>query len=255
MRVIRVIETNELGGDFELIEGKWEIKFPAPEGTKAPLSTDSGNAIGMGNDVGLYVDATILYSYSLVQDDVNKKIHLYRHQAGTVFNVGTAILIASIDMIELNGQFDDIAITDAIVNFTDAQTATSLTLNTNVFQKVSDLLGSPTVAIENAVGGGTEKILKVILSAAQGNVIKQLPDGLMIDPADLPPGSPGIQQTLTINPEPDTNVLNPTLESYDHQINDSVINVSVVTLKNAKGVNLGIAVKPITGKLIDYSIV
>lgn len=251
MRVIRVIETSELGSDFELIGGLWEIKFPPIEGVKAPLSTDSGNAIVKGTDDGLYVDATKLFNYSLVQDDANKKIHLYQHQAGTAFDVGTAVLIGSIDMVELNGQFDDIAITDAIISFTDVQNSTSHTFDTNLFQKVADLVSDNTIVIENVVDGVAKKTLKAVLSPNVDNVIKLAPDGLMVDPADFPAGEGAITQTLYINQEPDTNVLNPTFESLDHQINDHTINVPVVTLKNAKGVNLGIAVKPIIGKLTD----
>lgn len=139
MRVVKVIQPHEFGDNFILEDGKWKVKFPPIATSGVEVSKDANNLITLGGDGGMFADATRLHAYALVQDNENMKIHLYRHQADLEFDVANATLINSIDMLELNGQFDDITITDAVVTFKDVQTETELEFDTNQFQNVEEL--------------------------------------------------------------------------------------------------------------------
>lgn len=139
MKVVKVIQPHEFGDNFILEEGKWKVKFPPTVTSGVEVSKDANNLITLGGDGGMFADATRLHAYALVQDTENMKIHLYRHQEGLEFDVGQATLISSIDMLELNGQFDDITITDAVVTFKDVQTDTELVFDTDQFQDVTGL--------------------------------------------------------------------------------------------------------------------
>ena len=43
-----------------------------------------------------------------------------------VFDINTALMVSEIDMLAMNGQFDDIAIDEGVVTFTDVQTGLTL---------------------------------------------------------------------------------------------------------------------------------
>ena len=139
MRVVKVIQPHEFGDNFILEDGKWKVKFPPIATSGVEVSKDANNLITLGTDGGMFVDATRIHAYALVQDNENMKIHLYRHQANVEFDIATATLINSIDMLELNGRFDDITITDAVVTFKDVQTDTELEFDTEQFQSVEEL--------------------------------------------------------------------------------------------------------------------
>lgn len=139
MEVVKLIQPHEFGDNFILEDGKWKVNFPPIATTGVEVSNDANNLITLGTDGGMFVDVARLYAYALVQDNENMKIHLYRHQANDVFDIDRATLITSVDMLELNGQFDDITITDAVVTFKDVQTDTELEFDTNRFQNVENL--------------------------------------------------------------------------------------------------------------------
>lgn len=139
MEVVKLIQPHEFGDNFILEDGKWKVKFPPIATTGVEVSKDANNLVTLGVDGGMFVDATRIHAYALVQDNENMKIHLYRHQANVEFDIATATLINSIDMLELNGQFDDITITDAVVTFKDVQTDNELVFDTDQFLNISGL--------------------------------------------------------------------------------------------------------------------
>lgn len=155
MEVVKLIQPHEFGDNFILEDGKWKVKFPPIARSGVEVSKDANNLITLGTDGGMFVDATRIHAYALVQDNENMKIHLYRYQANAEFDIATATLINSIEMLELNGQFDDITITDAVVTFKDVQTDTELEFDTNQFQKVEAL------QISGHLGGYHDDKLKV----------------------------------------------------------------------------------------------
>lgn len=186
MRILSIIQPSEMGSDFHFDEeaGLWKVNFPAGmgEGGGVPLSTDENNAIVLGSDEGAFISADLLGAYALTQDSGSKKINLYRFQPGTEFNPETATLVSSVNMIELSGIFDDVAIDGDLITFTDADTGLTLTIDTANLQKVSDIIGSDSVEV-NSLGGLTT--LSVRINPNPDNLIKVTEEGLFVDAANF----------------------------------------------------------------------
>ena len=129
MKNIAILQPSELGSDFTFSQesGVWSVNFPPAVESDVVVSANTNNLIKTGSDGGAYVDASKLIAHALMQDNENQKIHLYRFPAGTVFNQQTATLVGSVDMVEMNGVFDDIAIDGNKITFKDAQTNSTLT--------------------------------------------------------------------------------------------------------------------------------
>ena len=180
MKNIAILQPSELGSDFSFNAelGVWTVNFPAPIESVVAISPNVNNLIATGTDGGAYVDATKLIAHSLVQDTVNQKIHLYRFPAGTVFTVETATLVGSIDMVEMNGVFDDVVIAGNTITFRDAQTNASITLDTDTLQRVSSI--TTTNSIRATTVGG-ELTLDVIVDPAAGNLLTSTVEGLEVN--------------------------------------------------------------------------
>lgn len=189
MRILSIIQPSEMGSDFRFDEeaGLWKVNFPAGmgEGGGVPLSTDNNNAIGLGSDEGAFISTDLLGAYALTQDNGSKKINLYRFQPGTEFNPETATLVSSVNMIELSGIFDDVAIDGDLITFTDADTGLTLTLDTANLQKVSDIVGTESVEV-NSLDGLTT--LSVRINPHPDNLIEVTEEGLFVDAANFGEG-------------------------------------------------------------------
>lgn len=170
MKNIAILQPSELGPDFVFSQenGVWGVNFPPAVESDVNISANTNNLIKVGSDGGAYVDATKLIAHALVQDNDNQKIHLYRFRAGTTFNVATATLVGSIDMVEMNGVFDDIAIDGNRITFKDAQTNTTLTLDTDMLQRVSRIANSNSIRA-TTVGGDVS--LDVIINPSESNLL------------------------------------------------------------------------------------
>ncbi len=186
MRILSIIQPSEMGSDFRFDEeaGLWKVNFPAGmgEGGGVPLSTDENNAIVLGSDEGAFISTDLLGAYALTQDNGSKKINLYRFQPGTEFNPETATLVSSVNMIELSGIFDDVAIDGDLITFTDADTGLTLTIDTANLQKVSDIVGSDSVEV-NSLDGLTT--LSVKINPHPDNLIEVTEEGLFVDAANF----------------------------------------------------------------------
>lgn len=176
MKNIAILQPSELGSDFTFSQenGVWGVNFPPAVESDVTISQNTNNLIKVGTDGGAYVDASKLIAHALVQDTDNQKIHLYRFPAGTVFNQPTATLVGSVDMVEMNGVFDDVAIVGNKITFKDAQTNSTLTLDTDTLQRVSRI--SSTNSISAATVGGNVT-LDVNISQVDGNLLKIAHDG------------------------------------------------------------------------------
>ena len=189
MRILSIIQPSEMGSDFRFDEeaGLWKVNFPAGmgEGGGVPLSTDANNAIVLGSDEGAFISADLLGAYALTQDNGSKKINLYRFQPGTEFNPETATLVSSVNMVELSGIFDDVAIDGDVITFTDADTGLTLSIDTANLQKVSDIVGSDSVEV-NSLDGLTT--LSVKINPHPDNLIEVTEEGLFVDAANFGEG-------------------------------------------------------------------
>lgn len=197
MRILSIIQPSEMGSDFRFDEeaGLWKVNFPAGmgEGGGVPLSTDNNNAIGLGSDEGAFISTDLLGAYALTQDNGSKKISLYRFQPGTEFNPETATLVSSVNMVELSGIFDDVAIDGDVITFTDADTGLTLSIDTANLQKVSDIVGSDAISV-NSIDGVT--VVDVRINPDPNNLIQLSEGGLVVNPYDLGGGDLDLHQTL-----------------------------------------------------------
>ena len=197
MRILSIIQPSEMGSDFRFEDDVWKVNFPAGMGESGgvPLSTDANNAIGLGSDEGAFIPTDLLSSYALTQDNNSKKINLWRFPVGTEFDSETAVLVSSVNLIELSGVFDDVAIDGDLITFTDADTGLTLTIDTANLQKVSDLVGSDSVEVESESGITT---LSVRVSPRPDNLIQVTEEGLFVDAANFGEGGgdTDLHQTL-----------------------------------------------------------
>lgn len=255
MEVVKLIQPHEFGDNFIFEAGKWKVKFPPIATSGVEVSKDANNLITLGGDGGMFADATRLHAYALVQDNENMKIHLYRHQADLEFDVANATLINSIDMLELNGQFDDITITDAVVTFKDVQTDTELVFDTDQFQNVSGLTSDDTISLnafsEDGEGNPVESTTKQIAVALRDydNLVENTPEGLLVLPLD------GVHIGHTLEARsyqegvPDDEI---EIDEFVRTINGNEIRMPAVTLKNSRGKTLAAIVAEIPDKLHTY---
>lgn len=173
MKNIAILQPSELGDDFyfDQAAGVWKVNFPAPVESNVTISPNTNNLIKTGSDGGAWVDASKLIAHALVQDTDDQKIHLYRFPAGTTFDVAKATLVGSIDMVEMNGVFDDIAINGNNIKFTDAQNGVSISLDVDSLQRVSRINGSNSVRVTAGANPG-EIALSVITNPSETNLLQ-----------------------------------------------------------------------------------
>lgn len=247
MEVVKLIQPHEFGDNFILEGGKWKVKFPPIARSGVEVSKDANNLVTLGTDGGMFVDATRIHAYALVQDNENMKIHLYRYQANVEFDIATATLINSIDMLELNGQFDDITITDAVVTFKDVQTDTELEFDTNQFLNVSGLTADDSMTLVGDDNSTTKQVS--VKGRDYDNLIQNTPEGLLVLPLD------GVHIDHTLKARsyqvdvPDDEI---EIEEFVRTINGNEIRMPAVTLKNLRGKTLGAIVAKIPDKLHTY---
>lgn len=231
MRILSIIQPSEMGSDFHFDEeaGLWKVNFPAGmgEGGGVPLSTDENNAIVLGSDEGAFISTDLLGAYALTQDNGSKKINLYRFQPGTEFNPETATLVSSVNMIELSGIFDDVAIDGDLITFTDADTGLTLTIDTANLQKVSDIIGTETIEV-NSLGGLTT--LSVRINPHPDNLIEVTEEGLFVDAANFGEGGGDLDLHQTL-----AEVEN----GLCHVVGDSHLVVPQIELTDVAGNSIG----------------
>lgn len=246
MEVVKLIQPHEFGDNFIFEDGKWKVKFPPIPESGIEISKDANNFIVLGGDGGMFADVAKLHAFALVQDNENMKIHLYRHQANLEFNVATATLVSSIDMVELNGQFDDITITDAVVTFKDVQTNSELVFDTDQFQNVSGLTSDNSIDLLS-LEGGEETAKQVAVSLRpHGNLVQETPEGLLV----VPPEGLHIEHSLMAESYiGDVAKEEDEIIHFIRTINGNEIYVPAVTLRNTRNKTLGAIIAKIPDKL------
>lgn len=246
MEVVKLIQPHEFGDNFILEDGKWKVKFPPIATSGVEVSKDANNLVTLGIDGGMFVDATRIHAYALVQDSENMKIHLYRHQANVEFDIATAMLINSIDMLELNGQFDDITITDAVVTFKDVQTDTELEFDTNQFQNVSGLTSDNSIDLLSPEDNESTTKQVAVSLRPYGNLVQETPEGLLV----VSPEGLHIEHSLMAESYMvDVAKEDDEIEHFIRTINGNEIYIPAVTLRNARNKTLGAIIAKIPDKL------
>ena len=182
MKTISIIQPDEFGSDFKYEGGLWHVRFPPGKPNIDPASNDVGNAVKTGSDGGAYLGEDMLCAYAITQDNVTKKIHLYQYPVGTYFNPETATLVSTVNMVDLQAVFDDVAIDGTVLTFTDADTGAKLTIDTDTLQRIDGI----TVACDalklttlNGVTSPEIQLAGVINDAP--NLLTESSAGLLVD--------------------------------------------------------------------------
>ena len=237
MNIISLIQPSELGPDFYLDQGVWKVNFPTTATPPPPISNDARNIIQNVGD-GMFVDQRNRLAYAMVQDNQTQKIQLWQFPADTVFSTDTATMVSEIDMLALNGQFDDIAIDEGVITFTDVQTGSTLTLNTNELQRVGNIKSTDTVTVTETAG-----VLKFSakLDPKANNLLEVVAGGLQVAPAKIEQIFNDELAKLDIH----TQTIYPNAEiGLEHVIGDRIIDIPKVMLANSAGVALAMVNDP-----------
>lgn len=181
MNIISLIQPSELGPDFRLDAGVWKVNFPTVATPPPPISNDARNIIQDAGD-GMYIDQRNRFAYAMAQDNQTQKIQLWQFPADEVFDIDTATMVSEIDMMAMNGQFDDIAIDAGVITFTDVQTGLTLTLNINELQRVGSILSTNTVNVTENAG---VLAFSAKLDPKANNLLEVTAGGLQVAPAKV----------------------------------------------------------------------
>ena len=228
MNIISLIQPHELGPDFYLDQGVWKVNFPTTAAPPPPISNDARNIIQNVGD-GMYVDQRDRLAYAMVQDNQTQKIQLWQFPADIAFSTDTATMVSEIDMLAMNGQFDDIAIDEGVVTFTDAQTGLTLTLNTNELQRVGSIKSTNTVNVTETAG---VLRLSAKIDPKANNLLEVTAGGLQVSPDKIQDIFNAELAKLDIHTQA---ILPNEVVGQQHVIGDQIINIPKVALANSAG--------------------
>ena len=232
---ISVVQPVEMGVDFffDTIEKTWKIN------NSSLISSDSDSILVL-EDEKLKVSRSNIKLYRLIQDNAARKILLYQFNANESFDVSTAQLINEVDMVSLDAQVDDVAISNGVLTFTDTQTSTQLVFDTN--SPIYQILHSNTTAI-NISGDGKNSALSIdlIVDTSTDNLLKINANGAVVDKNDILAllNSSGIGATPTIVFSHD-----PASENLKISIDDVDQTIATSKLVNTTGDVLGYVISP-----------
>ena len=232
---ISVVQPVEMSVNFlfDTIEQKWKIN------NSSLISSDSDSILVL-EDEKLKVSRSNIKLYRLIQDNAARKILLYQFNANESFDVSTAQLINEVDMVSLDAQVDDVAISNGVLTFTDTQTSTQLVFDTN--SPIYQILHSNTTAI-NISGDGKNSALSIdlIVDTSTDNLLKITANGAVVDKNDilalLNSSGSGSAPTIVFSHDPTAQNLKISIDGVDQTIATS-------TLVNTSGDVLGHVISP-----------
>ena len=274
MKTISIIQPDEFGSDFKYEGGLWHVRFPPGKPNIDPASKDAGNAVRKGTDGGAYLGEDILCAYAITQDNTTKKIHLYQYPVGGVFSPETATLVSTVNMVDLQAVFDDVAIDGSVITFTDADTGAKMTIDTDTLQRIDGIttasnvlqltvlngITNPELLLVDYVGGTPNPLAELVDGDVGGtpNLLTESPAGLLVD-GDVV----GEQIAEGLGDAP----LNTNLYRYDselkairHNVNNNELLIPQIQILNSKGdlvgliddIQVGVTVYSVVSDL-DYS--
>ena len=239
MKTISIIQPDEFGRDFKYEDGLWHVRFPPGKPNIDPASKDAGNAVREGSDGGAYLGEDMLCAYAITQDNVTKKVHLYQYPVGTRFNPDTATLVSTVNMVDLQAVFDDVAIDGSLITFTDADTGSTMTIDIETLQRIDGITSISNVLQLNVLNGTTSpELLLAGDIAGLPNLMTSSPAGLLVD-GDVV----GEQVAENI----DGVMLNANIYRYDeelnairHNVDGNELEIPQIQILNSKGVLVGL---------------
>lgn len=239
MKTISIIQLDEFGSDFKYEDGLWHVRFPPGKPNIDPASKDAGNAVKAGSDGGAYLGEDMLCAYAITQDNVTKKIHLYQYPVGTSFDPETATLVSTVNMVDLQAVFDDVAIDGTVLTFTDADTGATLTIDTDTLQRIGGITAARDVLKLTTLNGVTSPEIKLASNINESpNLLTESPAGLLVD---------GDMVGLMVGGNLDDADFNDNIYRYDYEFNTIRHNVSgnelqipQIQILNSKGDLVGL---------------
>ena len=232
---ISVVQPVEMSVNFlfDTIEKTWKIN------NSSLISSDSDSILVLEGEK-LKVSRSNIKLYRLIQDNAARKILLYQFNANEGFDVSTAQLIDAVDMVSLDAQVDDVAISNGVLTFTDTQTSTQLVFDTN--SPIYQILHSNTTAISISGDGKNSALtIDLIVDTSTDNLLKITANGAVVDKNDILAllNSSGIGATPTIvfSHDPASENLKISIDGVDQTIATS-------TLVNTTGDVLGYVISP-----------
>ena len=179
MTDVKIIQPQEMGTDFSFDGSTRKWKLTAPT-----LSTDANNSLSKGSDSGLFLDKSVTKQYRIIQDNAARKIRLYTHLAGVVFDPATATLVDEVDLVTLDAVIDDVSIAGGILTFTDAETSTQLVFDTN--SPIYQVLTANSYAISVTGDGKVSHLtIDLIVDPNTDNLLKITASGAIVDKNDI----------------------------------------------------------------------
>ena len=228
---ISIVQPVEMSANFlfDTIEKTWKIN------NSSLISSDSDNTLVL-EDEKLKVSRSNIKLYRLIQDNAARKILLYQFNANESFDVSTAQLINEVDMVSLDAQVDDVAISNGVLTFTDTQTSTQLVFDTN--SPIYQILHSNTTAI-NISGDGKNSALSIdlIVDTSTDNLLKITANGAVVDKNDILALLNSSTPTIVFSHDPTAQNLKISIDGVDQTIATS-------KLVNTSGDVLGHVIRP-----------
>ena len=239
MKTISIIQPDEFGSDFKYEGGLWHVRFPPGKPNIDPASKDAGNAVKAGTDGGAYLGEDMLCAYAITQDNVTKKIHLYQYPVGTSFNPVTATLVSTVNMVDLQAVFDDVAIDGTVLTFTDADTGQTLTIDTDTLQRIGGITATRDLLKLTTLNGVTSPEIQLagVINDAP-NLLTESSAGLLVD---------GDVVGMAVAGSLGRAELNANIYRYDHElnairhnVNGNELQIPQIQILNAKGELVGL---------------
>jgi len=259
MKTISIIQPDEFGSDFKYEGGLWHVRFPPGKPNIDPASKDAGNAVIAGSDGGAYLGEDMLCAYAITQDNVTKKIHLYQYPVGTSFSPETATLVSTVNMVDLQAVFDDVAIDGTVLTFTDADTGAKMTIDTDTLQRIDGITAARDVLKLTTLNGVTSPEIQLAgyINDAP-NLLTESSAGLLVD---------GDMVGMMVGGSLGYANLNDNIYRYDHElnairhnVNGNELQIPQIQILNSKGELVGLIDDMETGTTVysaatplDYS--
>lgn len=239
MKTISIIQPDEFGSDFKYEGGLWHVRFPPGKPNIDPASKNAGNAVKTGSDGGAYLGEDMLCAYAITQDNVTKKVHLYQYPVGTSFNPETATLVSTVNMVDLQAVFNDVAIDGTVLTFTDADTGAKLTIDTDTLQRIDGITAARDVLKLTTLNGVTSPEIQLagVINDAP-NLLTESSAGLLVD---------GDAVSATVAESLAQAELNANTYRYDHElnairhnVNGNELQIPQIQILNSKGELVGL---------------
>lgn len=252
MKTISIIQPDEFGSDFKYEGGLWHVRFPPGKPNIDPASKDAGNAVRHGTDGGAYLGEDMLCAYAITQDNTTKKIHLYQYPVGGSFSPETATLVSTVNMVDLQAVFDDVAIDGSVITFTDADTGATMTIDTDTLQRIDGITSASNVLKLATLNGETyPEILVAGPVNDSPNLLTKTSDGLLVD-GDIV----GYQVASGLgNASLNVNIYryDSELNAIRHNVNNNELLIPQIQILNSKGELVGLIDDMETGTSV-YSV-